>query len=151
MNTKIINIKDAKYAFVDNNRKVSKNQSLIDNIEKFGVLQPIIAISANDIEEELPLYAADTTYRILNKEEQKDYLVVLDGQHRINFAYQLLEKKRLEKNGGIFELPISVISKEELKGMTINEYIIALNSTQKQWENSDYIDNSYKIKNQDFA
>lgn len=34
--------------------------------------------------------------------------------------------------------------------MTINEYIIALNSTQKQWENSDYIDNSYKIKNQDF-
>lgn len=30
MNTKIINIKDAKFAFVDNNRKVSKNQSLID-------------------------------------------------------------------------------------------------------------------------
>ena len=150
MNTKIINIKDAKFAFVDNNRKVSKNQSLIDSIDKLGVLQPIIAISANDIEEELTLYAADTTYRILNKEEQKDYLVVLDGQHRINFAYQLLEKKRLEKNDGIFELPISVISKEELKGMTINEYIIALNSTQKQWENSDYIDNSYKIKNQDF-
>lgn len=143
MNTKIINIKNAKFAFVDNNRKVSKNQSLIDSIEKFGVLQPIIAISANDIEEELPLYAADTTYRILNKEEQKDYLVVLDGQHRINFAYQLLEKKRLEKNDGVFELPISIISKEELKGMTINEYIIALNSTQKQWENSDYIDNSY--------
>ena len=93
MNTKIINIKDAKFAFVDNNRKVSKNQSLIDSIDKFGVLQPIIAISANDIEEELTLYAADTTYRILNKEEQKDYLVVLDGQHRINFAYQLLEKK----------------------------------------------------------
>ena len=43
MNTKIINIKDAKFAFVDNNRKVSKNQSLIDSIEKVGVLQPIIA------------------------------------------------------------------------------------------------------------
>lgn len=150
MITQSINIKDVKFAFVDNNRKVSKNQSLIDSIEKFGVLQPIIAISVNDIEEELPLYAADTTYRILNKEEQKDYLVVLDGQHRINFTYQLLEKKRLEKEDVTFELPISIISREDLKGMTINEYIIALNSTQKQWENSDYIDNSYKIKNQDF-
>lgn len=97
MNTKNLNINEVKFAFVDNNRKVSKNQSLIDSIEKFGVLQPIIAIPANEIEENLPLYAADTTYRILNKEEQKDYLVVLDGQHRINFAYQLLEKKRLEK------------------------------------------------------
>lgn len=150
METKILNIKDVKFAFVDNNRKVSKNKSLIDCIEKNGILQPIIAISANDIEEDLPLYVAGTTFKILNKEELKDYWVVLDGQHRISFIYQLLEKKRLEKNDSILKVPISIISKEDLKGMTINEYIIALNSTQKQWENSDYIETSYKIKNQDF-
>lgn len=146
-----INANATKIAFCNSNREVSSNKELFNNIQENGVLVPIIVINGSDLMEE-DLYAVNKNGKIgkkLKDEEKPDYLVVLDGQHRLVSLLKILNvSKKGHGKKCTEEINVNLITKEEM-GDDMNQYIININSTSKKWSNSNYIDNAYKQDSDD--
>lgn len=155
-----LNVATAKFAFVNINREVNI-KDLKPIIKKDGhIFNPIMVVSANDIDL--------STYSLIDPRSKKqidsptaDTMVVLDGQHRLSCALELLndyalEKERYEtqyeiwaKDGKnrpepnvpedytIKEIEAIVKCKDEVED--VNTFIIRLNSTSRNWNNKDYV------------
>ena len=146
-----ININDAKFAFLNSNREVSNNANLEKQIRERGVLIPIFVVKGSEVmEERLFAVSKDGKKQAeLQENEKKDYFVVLDGQHRLTTLLRILNDKNGKRSDKCTELiPIIEYSKSEI-GDNVSQFVIALNSTSKNWSNSDYIDNAYTVNPKD--
>lgn len=142
---------EVKFMFLSSNREVLNNKLLKDSIQRRGILSPLTVIRATDIDGKVELN--DGTHIITKEELTENSFVVLDGQHRYKMLTQLLinEDKSNKKKESVeeinAELPCLIMTKEEVGN--INEYMIELNSTSKNWKSTDYIENAVKVKEDD--
>ena len=144
MKTIISNIENTKFAYINLNRKVENNSELTKSIREKGILQPITVIRGNELEDSIYTHSNGKCEEIPN-EEKREYFVILDGQHRIHSLMKILKEGNIKEN--IKQIPIIIKTKEEVGD--INDYIISINSTAKNWKNSDYIKNANIRKNND--
>lgn len=144
MKTIISNIENTKFAYINLNRKVENNSELTKSIREKGILQPITVIRGNELEDSIYTHLNGKCEEIPN-EEKREYFVILDGQHRIHSLMKILKEGNIKEN--IKQIPIIIKTKEEVGD--INDYIISINSTAKNWKNSDYIKNANIRKNND--
>lgn len=119
-------ISNSKFAFLKGNRLINSNhvKRLKAEIEANGQLQPITCMKAGETSE--PLIDAATKVPVQDK---SDYLLVLDGQHRLMAFYQSNKlPEQVQIIPGIKD-PLS--------------YIMGINATQKPWSGTDYIGACY--------
>lgn len=161
-----INVNNQNFAFVNVNRSVA-NQQLKKNIREYGrVLMPIMVVSADDINLDGYIFIDPRTGNEYSSLSQ-DTLIVLDGQHRLTSVFEInkeednkhtksaeqYEKWSKKKEGeepSIYEphhieyIPCVRLTKEQV-GDNINDFIININSTMKNWKDGDYIANAAKL------
>lgn len=140
-----MNIFNNRFAFLGINRKISTNKGLVESIKVNGVLQPILVTKGSNVGEEL-LYDVNNNVEIA-QEKKDDYNVVLDGQHRLTTLMKVLKEKK-EVTEADKMIPAYIVTKEDIKN-DVNGYIMAINSTSKNWNNGDYIKNAIQTKPDD--
>lgn len=118
-----------KVAFVKNNRPIDNNKvngfiSIISN-NKYEKAYPIIAIAATEVIASGKV-VTDTKGDPIKKEDAKDYLVILDGQHR---ALAFLKCNMTEPR----EVPSTYIK----TGIDIGKYIVDINDVGTSWNQKD--------------
>lgn len=112
-----------------NNSNVKKHK---ESLLKFGGnLQPLLYVDATEVGERT-IKDADTGEKVAAV-DYPNYLVVVDGQHRYKAA------KELADEGADFTPDKLKWEKVELKGKTVEEVLIEVNSRTQPWKGSDYI------------
>lgn len=119
-----------KLAFVKNNRpidskRVDKFICLIAQ-GKYEQAYPIIVAEAEKLIEK-GYTIVDVNGNEINKEDAKDYLVILDGQHKGSAFAKLIAA------GEQYEIPNVHIRDKE----NIGEYLVEINEASKSWDNKD--------------
>ena len=125
-----------KVAFVDGNRAINKNnvKKHVESFKEFGRnLVPMLYVDAADVEG-YNLYDAESK-QLVKSEDYKDYVVVLDGQHRYMAALQLTNSE--DKKG--FTLDNLLWQKVNLDGKSFQNVLIEVNTRTQPWKGSDYI------------
>lgn len=140
-----INTIDVKFAFLATNRNIFDNKGLKESIKEKGVLVPIIVTKGNNVGAKR-LYDVND-YAEIAQENKGDYYVVLDGQHRLITLIKVLREKK-EVSDEDKMIPAIIKTKEEV-GDDVDTFIIDMNSTSKNWRNSDYIKNASQAKPND--
>lgn len=121
--------KQYKVAYVKHNRPIDNNKvdgfiSIISN-NKYEKAYPIIAIAATEVIASGEI-VTDTKGDTIKKEDAKDYLVILDGQHR---ALAFLKCNMTEPR----EVPNTYIK----TGIDIGKYIVDINDVGTSWNQQD--------------
>ena len=112
-----------------NNSNVRKHKESLLNFG--GNLQPLLYVDAAEVGERT-IKDADTGEKVAAV-DYPNYLVVVDGQHRYKAA------KELADEGAGFTPDKLKWEKVELKGKTVEEVLIEVNSRTQPWKGSDYI------------
>lgn len=121
--------KQYKVAYVQHNRPIDNNKvdgfiSIISN-NKYEKAFPIIAIAATEVIASGKV-VTDTKGNTIKKEDAKDYLVILDGQHRtLAFLKCNITEAR--------EVPNTYIK----TGIDIGKYIVDINDVGTSWNQKD--------------
>lgn len=151
------------FAFLNINRNVD-NHLKKSLCEIKAILAPILVTKASVLEGNFELINAADGSTITT--DYDNIYVVLDGQHRVKTALNLLREaenycdseEKMNKKGqpkvkkdltAITEVFANVVEKEDLNGLTVGGYIRELNSTSKNWNGSDYIKSMCETKEQD--
>ena len=130
-------------AFTNINRQI--NRSIVNSkkksIEEFGLLSPITVIDAKDvIEKGITVYDANNPTDEVNAENAKNYLVILDGQHR----YAAI--KELNKKDKYYDIWLMYPLNREVAVSTL---IMEINTTAINWKNDNYISVLAKLRPED--
>ena len=130
-------------AFTNINRQI--NRSIVNSkkksIEEFGLLSPITVIDAKDvIEKGITVYDANNPTDEVNAENAKNYLVILDGQHR----YAAI--KELNKKDKYYDIWLMYPLNREVAVSTL---IMEINTTAINWKNDNYISVLAKLRSED--
>ena len=141
-----LNVDSANFAFLASNRNISDNKGLKESIKEKGVLQPITVTNGSTVGIEHPLYDVKSNAKI-EQENKGDYYVVLDGQHRLTTLMKVLKEKK-EVSDEDKMIPAIVKTKKEV-GDDVDTFIIDINSTSKNWKDSDYVKNASQAKPDD--
>ena len=92
----------------------------------------MLYVDANEMQESVIFDAA--TNEIVDKKDYKDYIVVLDGQHRFVAAMELAAE-----DDNDFTLANLKWDKVELEGHSFQDILIEVNTRTQPWKGSDYI------------
>ena len=123
-----------KLAKIKNNRVISdrnvseKKQS----IKKYGVLQPITIYDGKEVIKQDYKIADLETGKEISEDQAENYIVIIDGQHRIA-AYM-----DLKSNDPEFDRPCYVMYSLATDGTTIAKELAEINVTVRTWKGSDY-------------
>ena len=125
-----------KVAFVDGNRAINENnvKKHVESLKEFGGnLVPMLYVEASEIKDH-SLYDACTGSPITS-EDYKDYIVILDGQHRYKAALAL--EGSADNND--FEINNLKWKKVNLQGKSFQDVLIEVNTRTQPWKGNDYI------------
>jgi len=130
-----INETNRKFGLVKENRPIKKTDvngflQIIQN-GKYDETQSIVTVEATELIAEYNL--VDLESNPITAQEAKDYLIVLDGQHRI-IAFAKINAIRKQENQIVIP---NVHIKKELKN--VREYLADINMVGHNWSTSDKV------------
>ncbi len=124
-----------KFCLLTNNRKIDDRRVVeftqLIHADKYDATQSIVTIKAEELVGKCDLI--DLEGNSIEKDSAKEYLVVLDGQHRVS-AFSRLNNTRARED----QLTIlTVYIKSGIEN--VGEYLASLNMVGKSWSSSDKI------------
>lgn len=143
-----ISFANDKIAFIKGNRDIIANKGLKESIRVIGVFTPIQVVEYGKIKQ-----SGIVLVNFLTKEDiaspSDDTYVVVDGQHRLCYAYELYQENL--KNGGTIEdsIPVNILKAKDFKDVHPLTMIAILNSTSKSWTSSNFIESAHTRKEDD--
>lgn len=144
MNIKTVKVDNNQYgvAFFEGNRVINPNnvKKKKDSLKDYGNLSPLTYINGDSegLQGKKIVDAFDGTE--IQDADKAQYIVVVDGQHRITAAKELAEANE-------FDLDSLVWTKVELpEGKTVEDVVIEMNTVVQKWKGNDYIA-EYALRN----
>lgn len=152
MKSSIVNLVEStcKFCFIKGNRDYVINRELKKSIDSDGIYLPIIVIKAKELKG-CTFIDADSAEPINGS--LANYWAIIDGQHRYKSIKSLYEEAIKAKKGisdKIKVFPINEYSLEEIGG-NVNKFMTVINSTSKNWEGKDYVNNANIVKNDELT